>query len=197
MRNPFRSRWTPLAAFAVLAAFLGAGLTLNPREVPSPLIGKPAPAFSLPELHAADRVISPEHLKGRVWLLNVWASWCASCRVEHPHLMGLARSGAIPLYGLDYKDGRQAGIDWLGRHGNPYIVSAFDVDGRAGIDWGVYGVPETFLVDGNGVIRYKHIGPLTPALIEGTILPLARTLSLSSGSRNKSSFSLGSGPGKG
>lgn len=171
-----RSRWTPLAAFALLAGFLGAGLTLKPRELPSPLIGKAAPAFTLPELHAADRALSPEGLKGKVYLLNVWASWCASCRVEHPHLLDLARRGVLPVYGLDYKDERPAGLEWLARHGDPYVASAFDADGRAGIDWGVYGVPETFLVDAGGVVRYKHVGPLTPEVIDGRILPLARSL---------------------
>ena len=189
MRNPLRSRWFPLAAFAVLAAFLAAGLTLKPREIPSPLVGKAAPGFSLPELHAADHVISPDHLKGRVWLLNVWASWCASCRVEHPHLLDLATSGAIPVYGLDYKDTRDAGMEWLRRYGNPYVASAYDADGRAGIDWGVYGVPETFLIDSAGVIRYKHIGPLTPEVIKGTILPLARKLGIPAGSQKLSSLS--------
>jgi cytochrome c biogenesis protein CcmG, thiol:disulfide interchange protein DsbE len=172
-----RSRWTPLAAFAILAGFLGAGLALDPRAVPSPLIGKAAPAFSLPELREPGVLIAPEHLKGRVWLLNVWASWCGSCRVEHPHLLALARSGEIPIYGLDYKDSRDAGLEWLARHGDPYVASAFDAEGRAGIDWGVYGVPETFLVDAEGVIRYKHIGPLTPEAIEKKVLPLARALS--------------------
>jgi len=170
-------RWIPFVVFAVLALFLGVGLTLKPRELPSPLIGKPAPAFSLPQLHASGKVIAPEQLRGRVWLLNVWASWCASCRVEHEHLMALAAKGGLPLYGLDYKDERDAGIAWLSRNGNPYVASAFDAEGRAGIDWGVYGVPESFLVDADGVVRYKHIGPLTPAVIEGTLLPLAKELS--------------------
>ncbi|HET7400825.1 MAG TPA: DsbE family thiol:disulfide interchange protein [Usitatibacter sp.] len=171
-----RSLWIPLAAFAVLAAFLGVGLTLNPRELPSPLVGKPAPAFSLPQLHAAAEVMAPEHLRGKVYLLNVWASWCSSCRAEHEHLMALAGTRELPIYGLDYKDERDAGIAWLHRNGNPYVASAFDAEGRAGIDWGVYGVPETFLVDAQGVVRYKHVGPLTPAVIEGRILPLAREL---------------------
>ncbi len=171
-----RARWLPLAAFVLIAAFLGVGLTLNPREVPSPLIDKPAPAFALPELHVSDRVMSPEGLRGRVWLLNVWASWCSSCRVEHPVLMDLARSNRIPVYGLNYKDGRDAALQWLRRHGDPYVASAFDADGRVGIDYGVYGAPETFLVDAQGVIRYKHIGPLTPEVIEGKLMPLAKEL---------------------
>lgn len=171
-----QSPWLPLAAFTILAAFLGMGLTLNPRELPSPLVGKPAPDFSLPRLHAAQQLIAPAQLRGRVWLLNVWASWCSSCRAEHEQLMALARREALPIYGLDYKDEREAGVAWLARHGNPYVASAFDAEGRAGIDWGVYGVPETFLVDAQGIIRYKHIGPLTRAVIEGQILPLAREL---------------------
>ena len=172
-----RSRWIPLAVFAVIAVFLGVGLTLKPREVPSPLIGKPAPAFSLPQLHQAGQAIGPESLRGKAYLLNVWASWCGSCRVEHPHLMDLARSGRIPVYGLNYKDGREAGIEWLNRYGDPYVASAFDADGRVAIDYGVYGAPETFLVDARGIIRYKHIGPLTPDVIEGKLMPLVQEIS--------------------
>lgn len=172
-----RSRWLPLAVFAVISVFLGIGLTLKPREVPSPLIDKPAPAFKLTQLHAADKAISPESLRGQVYLLNVWASWCGSCRVEHPVLMDLARSGRLPIYGLNYKDGREAGIDWLVRYGDPYVASAFDGDGRVAIDYGVYGAPETFLVDAQGTIRYKHIGPLTQDVVERKILPLAKELS--------------------
>ena len=171
-----RSRWLPFAVFAGIAVFLGIGLTLKPREVPSPLIDKPAPAFTLSQLHEPARSIGPEALRGQVYLLNVWASWCVSCQAEHGHLMELARSRRIPVYGLNYQDGREAGIAWLARHGNPYVASAFDHDGRAGIDWGVYGVPETFLVDAAGIIRYKHIGPVTPEVIEKRILPLAREL---------------------
>ena len=171
-----RSRWIPLAVFAVIAVFLGVGLTLKPREVPSPLIDKPAPAFTLTQLHAPDRAISPEALRGQVYLLNVWASWCGSCRVEHPVLMDLARSGRLPVYGLNYKDGREAGIGWLARHGDPYVASAFDGDGRVAIDYGVYGAPETFLVDAQGTIRFKHIGPLTQDIVERKLLPLAREL---------------------
>ena len=171
-----RSRWIPLAVFAVIAVFLGVGLTLKPREVPSPLIDKPAPAFTLSQLHAADRTISTESLRGQVYLLNVWASWCGSCRVEHPVLMDLARSGRIPIYGLNYKDGRDAGIGWLARNGDPYVASAFDGEGRVAIDFGVYGAPETFLVDAAGTIRFKHIGPLTPEVVE-RVLALAKELS--------------------
>jgi len=166
----------PLAVFIVLVGFLASGLRLNPREVPSPLVGKPAPAFRLTQLHAEQATIAPDDMKGKVWLLNVWASWCVSCRKEHPVLMDLARLGTLPIIGLDYKDDRAAGIAWLREHGDPYMLSAWDRDGRVGIDYGVYGVPETFLIDQAGVIRYKHIGPLTPEAVEKTIMPLVKEL---------------------
>lgn len=166
----------PLAVFVVLVGFLAAGLRLNPREVPSPLVGKPAPAFKLTQLHAEGSTIAPADMKGKVWLLNVWASWCVSCRQEHPVLLDLARRGALPIIGLDYKDERAAGIGWLHEHGDPYLLSAWDRDGRVGIDYGVYGVPESFLVDKNGVIRYKHIGPLTQDAVEKKIMPLVKEL---------------------
>lgn len=166
----------PLAIFVVLVGFLAAGLRLNPREVPSPLIGKPAPSFSVPQLHAAQTVITPADLKGKVWLFNVWASWCVSCRQEHPVLMELAKRGTLPIIGLDYKDEREAGIAWLQEHGDPYLLSAYDRTGRVGIDYGVYGVPETFLIDKSGTIRYKHIGPLSQKVLDEKILPLAKEL---------------------
>jgi cytochrome c biogenesis protein CcmG/thiol:disulfide interchange protein DsbE len=169
----------PLAVFVVVFGFLLAGLGLNPREVPSPLIGKPAPAFRLAQLHRPDQVLAPADLAGKVWLLNVWASWCVACRVEHPLLVELARSKIVPLVGLNYKDKRDAGIAWLRQHGDPYDVSVVDADGRVGIDWGVYGVPETFVVDKRGVIRYKHIGPVDAAAVEKKILPLVRQLQAS------------------
>ena len=167
----------PLAIFIALVMLLGVGLTLNPRQVPSPLIGKPAPPFELPLLHAPDRTFSPEQMRGKVWMLNVWASWCASCRDEHPVLMGLARSNTIPIYGLNYKDGRQEGIEWLRRFGDPYQLSAFDAKGAVGIDYGVYGVPETYVIDKRGVIRYKQIGIVTPDILRTKILPLVAELS--------------------
>lgn len=166
----------PLAVFLVLVGFLAAGLRLNPREVPSPLINKPAPAFNLPQLHAAQASINPIDMKGKVWLFNVWASWCVSCRQEHPVLLDLAKRGTLPVIGLDYKDDREAGIAWLREHGDPYMLSAYDRDGRVGIDYGVYGVPESFLIDKNGAIRYKHIGPLTPKVLDEKILPMAKEL---------------------
>ncbi len=167
----------PLAAFLVLVGFLAAGLRLDPREVPSPLIGTQVPVFKLPQLQSADKFLAPEDLKGKVWLLNVWASWCVSCRQEHPVLLQLDKQKRITIIGLNYKDERGAAIQWLREHGgDPYEVSAVDADGRTGINFGVYGVPETFLIDKQGVIRHKHIGPLTPEALEKTILPLARQL---------------------
>jgi len=167
----------PLAIFIVLVGFLAAGLRLNPREVPSPLIGKPVPNFRLAQLHAGDKFISAEDMRGKVWLLNVWASWCVSCRQEHPVLIDLHQQNKIPIVGLNYKDDRAAAIAWLTQHGgDPYLVSAVDADGRVGIDFGVYGVPETFLIDKNGVIRYKHIGPVTAEALKTKILPLAEEL---------------------
>ncbi|HYH43457.1 MAG TPA: DsbE family thiol:disulfide interchange protein [Burkholderiales bacterium] len=162
--------------FLVLVVFLGIGLTLNPREVPSPLVGKPAPQFELPVLHAPEQTFSPRSMLGKVWMLNVWASWCVSCRHEHPVLMELARSGALPIYGLNYKDGRQDGIEWLNRHGDPYKLSAFDNKGAVGIDYGVYGVPESYVIDKRGVIRFKQIGIVTPDILRAKILPLVREL---------------------
>ena len=166
----------PLALFVGLVIFLAIGLRRDPHEVPSPLINKPAPAFQLPQLHEQAKTFSPQEMRGKVWLLNVWASWCISCREEHPVLLALARSGEVLLYGLNYKDQRNDAIAWLDELGNPYLVSAADLDGRVGIDYGVYGAPETYLIDRDGVIRFKHIGPLTPEVIQGTLLPLARNL---------------------
>jgi len=166
----------PLAVFVVVAALLGVGLGLNPRLVPSPLVDKPAPAFSLPELHEPARTVSKEDLTGDVTLFNVWASWCVACREEHPLLMALAESGAVPVYGLNYKDEREDAIRWLARLGGPYRAIAADRDGRVGIDWGVYGVPETFVLDRRGVVRYKHIGPLDEVALRETVLPLVWAL---------------------
>ncbi|TAJ23010.1 MAG: DsbE family thiol:disulfide interchange protein [Rugosibacter sp.] len=167
----------PLAAFAVLVGFLAMGLMHDPREVPSPLIGKPAPAFTLPQLHDATKNFSVVDMKGRVWLLNVWASWCVSCREEHPVLVELAKTGSVPVIGLDYKDQVADGKQWLEKLGNPYILSVVDSDGRVGIDYGVYGVPETYVIDKQGIIRMKHTGPITPASLAQTILPLVKELS--------------------
>jgi cytochrome c biogenesis protein CcmG/thiol:disulfide interchange protein DsbE len=172
-------RWqflAPLALFAVLLGFLAVGLNLNPREVPSPLIGKPAPAFELTRLDDPALKITHADLKGQVWILNVWASWCVACRQEHPLLVDFAKRSTVPLYGLNYKDKRNDGLAWLARFGNPYKASLFDIDGRVGIDFGVYGVPETFVIDKQGVIRFKQIGPVTPEVLRDQIEPLLKQL---------------------
>ena len=185
----------PLVLFLGLAVFLALGLTRDPSEVPSPLVGKPAPAFSLPRLSAdapaeapagapadpaaagsAAARFSPADMKGQVWLLNVWASWCVSCRVEHPVLVAFAKSGVAPLVGLDYKDQRADALAWLKQHGDPYTLSVVDADGRVGIDYGVYGVPETYVIDKAGTIRFKQIGPVTPEVLRSRILPLIKEL---------------------
>ncbi len=174
-------RWAlPLAVFVVLAAFLFVGLGRNPGEVPSPLVGKPAPAFRLADLHKPGRVVGVDDFKGQVWLLNVWASWCVSCRVEHPLLVELAKANLVPIVGLNYKDKPDEGRAWLQQHGDPYTLSVVDADGRTGIDWGVYGVPETFVVDRAGTILHKHIGPLDARALEQTILPLVQKLKAAS-----------------
>ena len=166
----------PLALFAALAAMLGAGLSLKPREVPSPFIGKPAPAFTLPQLHEPARSLGAADMKGQVWLLNVWASWCAPCREEHPLLVALAREKAVPIVGLNYKDDPRNAQEWLIKLGDPYKVSIVDRDGRVGIDYGVYGVPETFVIDQAGIVRFKHIGPLTQEVWTRKVQPLIREL---------------------
>jgi cytochrome c biogenesis protein CcmG/thiol:disulfide interchange protein DsbE len=170
------TRYLLIGGFFVLVAFLAVGLKLDPREVPSPLIGKAAPVFELPQLHEPDKRFGPAEMRGRVWMLNVWASWCVSCRQEHPVLMDLARSGALPIYGLNYKDERAAGMAWLQQFGNPYRLSAFDAKGQVGIDYGVYGVPETYIIDKRGVIRYKQIGIVTPEIVQTRLLPLVKQL---------------------
>jgi cytochrome c biogenesis protein CcmG/thiol:disulfide interchange protein DsbE len=162
----------PLAGFLVMVGFLAVGLRLNPREVPSPLIDRPVPAFSLPTLAAPEVSLAAQDLKGKVWLLNVWASWCVACRAEHPLLVDLAKTGTVPIYGLNYKDKREDALRWLGNYGNPYQASLSDTSGLVGIDLGVYGVPETFVIDRNGLIRYKHTGPVTAEALRDTILPL-------------------------
>ena len=173
-------RWLwPLAIFLILVVFLGIGLKLNPREVPSPLIGKPAPAFTLPLLHDPDKTFSQKDAAGKVWILNVWASWCAPCREEHPLWVEMAKSKNVPIYGLNYKDKRADSIAWLQRYGDPYVLSVTDAQGRIGIDYGVYGVPETYVIDKQGVIRFKHVGPVTPAVLQEKILPLVAQLQAS------------------
>ena len=166
----------PLVLFLALVAFLAIGLGRDPREVPSPLINKPAPAFRLVELRNPSRSFSSEEMRGKVWLLNVWASWCIACRDEHPMLLELARRNAIPIYGLNYKDKPTDAVSWLNELGDPYVLSVSDLDGRVGIDYGVYGAPETFLIDRDGVIRLKHIGPITPDVWNKKIAPLVAEL---------------------
>lgn len=185
----------PLVGFIALVVLLAVGLNLNPRDVPSPLVGKPAANFSLPVL-GADRKFGPEDMKGKVWLLNVWASWCVSCRQEHPILVELGRKNIVPVIGLNYKEvrgdgetdmaktdaasedklARQRATKWLTQHGDPYVLSVLDLDGRVGIDYGVYGVPETYIIDKAGIIRMKHTGPVTPDDLRKKILPLVAEL---------------------
>jgi cytochrome c biogenesis protein CcmG/thiol:disulfide interchange protein DsbE len=167
----------PLCVFLVLSAFLAAGLRLDPQHLPSPLIGKPAPHFELTQLHEPNRTFTPEDLRGTVWLLNVWASWCVSCRVEHALLASLSRAGVVPIYGLAYKDTRQSSLAFLQSFGDPYVLSVEDSDGRVGIEYGVYGVPESYLVDKAGVIRFKQVGPVTMDVVEETIVPMVARLS--------------------
>jgi cytochrome c biogenesis protein CcmG/thiol:disulfide interchange protein DsbE len=170
-------RWSlPLAIFAVVLAFLFIGLFRDPREVPSPLIGKPAPEFSLAQLHRPERTLTAADMRGQVWMLNVWASWCVSCKVEHPLLVDLAKANVVPVIGLAYKDKPTDSVAWLAANGDPYQLSIVDRDGRVGIDFGVYGVPETFVIDKSGIIRHKQIGPLTADALKQTILPLVREL---------------------
>ena len=169
-------RFLPLGIFLLLAVFLAVGLRLDPREVPSPLIGKAAPPFRLPQLQDPGRTLGSEELKGKVWILNVWASWCVACLEEHPILVEFSKRNVLPIYGLNYKDKRADALEWLGKHGNPYTLSIQDGDGRVGIDYGVYGVPETYVIDRNGVIRYKRIGPVTVPILQEKILPLVRQL---------------------
>jgi len=166
----------PLAVFLLLIGFLYVGLYRDPREVPSPLVNKPAPAFSLAQLDDPAKKLGPADMKGQVWLLNVWASWCVSCREEHPLLVQLAQANIVPVIGLNYKDTNALGKKWLADNGDPYKLSVVDADGRVGIDLGVYGVPETFVVDKGGVIRYKQIGPITAEALQQKILPLVREL---------------------
>jgi cytochrome c biogenesis protein CcmG/thiol:disulfide interchange protein DsbE len=166
----------PLGFFIVLVGFLAAGLRLDPREVPSPLINKPAPPFTLPELMDPQRTLSQKDMLGKVWLLNVWASWCVSCREEHPVLVAFSKRNIVPVYGLNYKDDRKDALAWLARLGDPYTMSIMDRDGRIGINYGVYGVPETYVIDKQGVIRYKQIGPVTPEILDAKIVPLVRKL---------------------
>jgi cytochrome c biogenesis protein CcmG/thiol:disulfide interchange protein DsbE len=166
----------PLLLFIILVIFLAIGLNRDPHEVPSPLINKPAPAFDIAQLEQPNKNFSPVSMKGQVWILNVWASWCVACREEHPVLVELANSQIAPVIGLDYKDKREQALAMLATQGNPYTLSAFDANGRVGIDYGVYGVPETYIIDKAGIIRFKHIGPINPQLLNQKIYPLVSEL---------------------
>ena len=166
----------PLALFIVLAVFLAIGLTRDPHELKSVLINKPAPEFRVPQLKASDKMISTEDMRGKVWLLNVWASWCVACREEHPWLIKYAESGVVPIYGLNYKDRREDALATLEELGDPYTVSAVDLDGRVGIDFGVYGAPETYVIDQGGTIRFKYVGPMMPGVWKEKILPVVQEL---------------------
>ena len=169
----------PLVIFLAMVGFLGKGLWLDPREVPSPLINKPAPQFELPRLYSPAATFSSNTMLGQVWLLNVWASWCVSCRSEHPLLVEFSRQKVVPIVGLNYKDTADEAIAWLQDLGDPYQLSIVDLDGRVGMDYGVYGVPETYVIDKQGIIRYKQIGPVTPQALKDTILPLITELKTS------------------
>ena len=166
----------PLVIFVLMVGLLGYGLRLDPKKVPSPLIDKPAPAFSLSMLEAPAKQLSTADMAGQVWVLNVWASWCVSCRAEHEVITALARRNLVSVIGLNYKDEPDDAIRWLEQLGNPYTVSVIDRDGRVGIDWGVYGVPETFIIGADGMIKYKHIGPVTRESLEQKILPMLKEL---------------------
>jgi cytochrome c biogenesis protein CcmG, thiol:disulfide interchange protein DsbE len=169
----------PLGIFVVLAGFLFVGLGLNPREVPSPFIGKPAPQFTLAKLAEPDKTFSPADMKGQVWVLNVWASWCVPCRIEHPLWVEWAKTQQVPLVGLNYKDKRDDALAWLARYGDPYKLSLADIQGLVAIDYGVYGVPETFVIDKAGIIRHKHIGPISADSWRKKIQPLLQELAKS------------------
>ena len=169
-------RWLPLVLFGALAALLFAGIRLNqvrdPDAIPSPLIGKSIPAFALPTLHDPARIVKSEELRGVPFLLNVWGSWCPECRVEHPLIDALARSGRLRVIGYNYKDAPDDAKRWLQQFGDPYALILADESGRSAIDFGIYGAPESFLVDANGIVRFKHVGALTSQVIERDILPL-------------------------
>lgn len=162
----------PLVAFAILIPIFVIGLTRNPNEIPSPLLEKPAPQFSLPSLQDPESMVGSDDYAGQVALVNVWATWCAGCRQEHPFLLELARDNVIPIFGLNWRDNRPEALRWLDALGDPYMASAYDEDGRVGIDWGVYGAPETFLIDANGIVIHKHIAPLTREVWERDFVPL-------------------------
>ena len=166
----------PLVLFIGLVAFLLVGLRRDPHEVPSPLINKAAPDFKLTQLREPNKTFSTQEMRGKVWVLNFWGTWCVACREEHPLLVEYAKSGVLPIYGVDYKDDRNAAMQMLAEEGNPYTLTASDPEGRTSIDYGVYGAPESYLIDRNGVIRFKQIGPITEEVWQKEFLPRARQL---------------------
>jgi cytochrome c biogenesis protein CcmG/thiol:disulfide interchange protein DsbE len=166
----------PAGIFAVVVVFLAIGLNLDPREIPSPLVGKPVPHFTLARLKEPSTPFTQDEFNGKVSLLNIWATWCVSCRAEHQILLALAKSGKVDIYGLNYKDKREDALRWLKMLGDPYVANAFDGDGRVGIDWGVYGTPETFVIDKKGMIRHKVIGPISVEILKNELLPLIEEL---------------------
>ena len=166
----------PLVLFIALVGFLLIGLHRDPHEVPSPLINKPAPDFKLSQLREPNKTFSPQEMRGKVWVLNFWGTWCVACREEHPLLLEYSKTGAVPIYGVDYKDDRAAAMQMLDEEGDPYTLTASDPDGRVSIDYGVYGAPESYLIDRNGVIRFKQIGPITRDVWQKEILPRAKQL---------------------
>lgn len=164
----------PLGLFLILVVFLAVGLTRDPHTLPSALLNKPAPTFRLPQLKDPAKTFSADDMRGKVWLLNVWASWCIACREEHPHLPEYAK--VVPIIGLNYKDRTEDALAWLDELGDPYTLSAVDLDGRVAIDYGVYGAPETYVIDKSGTIRLKHVGPVTPEVWSNKVLPLVQEL---------------------
>lgn len=164
----------PIVLFVVLAGFFYRGLNLNPRYVPSPMVGKPAPEFSLPSLDDPADSVGTEDMLGQVYLMNVWGTWCVECRYEHSFLLELSETGGVPIYGYNLKDDRDSALRWLETLGNPYVETAADEDGHVAIDWGIYGAPETFLVDRDGTILQKHISPMTPTVWQRDFLPIIR-----------------------
>ena len=166
----------PLVLFVILVVFLAIGLGRDPHKLPSALINKPAPEFALAELRDPTKLISPQQMRGKVWILNVWGSWCPACREEHPFLMEIARTGAVPIYGLSWKDKREDALAVLSELGDPYVLNMSDFDGRVAIDYGITGAPESYLIDKNGIIRYKEPGQLTPEIMREKILPMVREL---------------------
>ncbi len=169
-------RWLPLVGFVVLVGFFAKGLFLNPREVPSPFIGKPAPAFTLPIVGSAGAAFSPADMKGKVWLLNVWAPWCVSCRQEHGVLMELSRNQSVPIVGLNWKDKDREAEQLLAQHGSPYLAVPDDLTGKVGIDYGVTGTPETYVIDKAGIIRMKQVGPISPEVWKEKFEPKLKEL---------------------